>query len=62
MADVVNDCYDDKLGHVTIIDCRYAYEFDGGHIKVSSIFRCSYTCIWYKFFLNSPTKVLSKMS
>ena len=35
MADVVDGCYDDKLGHVTIVDCRYPYEYEGGHIKVS---------------------------
>ena len=35
MADVVDGCYGDKLGHVTIIDCRYPYEYEGGHIKVS---------------------------
>ena len=33
LADVLNGEYDDKLGHVTIVDCRYPYEYDGGHIK-----------------------------
>ena len=35
MADVVDGCYGDKLGHVTIVDCRYPYDYEGGHIKVS---------------------------
>ena len=34
VEDVVNGCYGDKLGEVTIIDCRYPYEYEGGHIKV----------------------------
>ena len=34
MADVVNGRYSDKMKQVTVIDCRYPYEFDGGHIKV----------------------------
>ena len=38
VADVVNGCYGDKLGEVTIIDCRYPYEYVGGHIKVSILY------------------------
>ncbi|XP_060604500.1 M-phase inducer phosphatase 1-like, partial [Ruditapes philippinarum] len=33
MNDVLCGCYDDEIDHVTVIDCRYPYEFDGGHIK-----------------------------
>ena len=33
MADVLRGKYDDNLGEVTIVDCRYPYEFEGGHIK-----------------------------
>ncbi|XP_045188265.2 M-phase inducer phosphatase 1-like [Mercenaria mercenaria] len=33
MNDVLQGCYDDEIDHVTVIDCRYPYEFDGGHIK-----------------------------
>lgn len=30
--------YDSKIDKITIIDCRYPYEFDGGHIKVIVIY------------------------
>ena len=33
MAKVLNGHYSDKIGKVTIVDCRYPYEFDGGHIR-----------------------------
>ncbi|KAH3699275.1 hypothetical protein DPMN_074231 [Dreissena polymorpha] len=33
MADVVCGRYNDVLSDVTIVDCRYPYEFQGGHIK-----------------------------
>ncbi|XP_045170868.2 M-phase inducer phosphatase-like [Mercenaria mercenaria] len=32
MADIVEGRYK-KLGEVTIVDCRYPYEFEGGHIR-----------------------------
>ena len=34
MARIVNNEFEDKLVDYTIVDCRYPYEFDGGHIKV----------------------------
>ena len=33
MTDVLNGKYDDILNSYRIIDSRYSYEFDGGHIK-----------------------------
>ena len=37
MSEVLNGCYDAELDDVTVIDCRYPYEFEGGHIQVASI-------------------------
>ena len=34
MARIVNNEFEDKLVDYTIVDCRYPYEFEGGHIKV----------------------------
>lgn len=34
MDAVLRGCYDDEIDTVTVIDCRYPYEFEGGHIKV----------------------------
>lgn len=36
VADVVSGAYDDVITSCTIIDCRYPYEYNGGHIKVYS--------------------------
>ena len=33
MADVVRGHFNDVLSDVTIVDCRYPYEFEGGHIR-----------------------------
>lgn len=33
MADIVQGRYQEQLGMVTIVDCRYPYEFEGGHIR-----------------------------
>ncbi|XP_071167163.1 M-phase inducer phosphatase-like [Mytilus edulis] len=33
LADVVNGDYDDVISDYKIIDCRYPYEFEGGHIR-----------------------------
>jgi len=34
MNDILTGKYDDVINSYRIIDCRYPYEFDGGHIKV----------------------------
>ncbi|KAK3096273.1 hypothetical protein FSP39_025184 [Pinctada imbricata] len=33
MADLLNGAYDDTVENFRIIDCRYPYEYQGGHIK-----------------------------
>ena len=33
LADVIRGKYNDDVTKVTIVDCRYPYEFDGGHIR-----------------------------
>lgn len=35
MVAAVSHCYDHLVERLIIIDCRYPYEFEGGHIKVS---------------------------
>jgi rhodanese-related sulfurtransferase len=33
MTDVINGTFDDVIGNYRIIDSRYSYEYDGGHIQ-----------------------------
>jgi len=33
MSDVLKGKYDDVIASCRIIDCRYPYEFNGGHIQ-----------------------------
>ncbi|XP_063432096.1 M-phase inducer phosphatase 1-like [Mytilus trossulus] len=33
MSSVINGSYDDVISRYRIIDCRYPYEYEGGHIK-----------------------------
>ncbi|XP_052820196.1 M-phase inducer phosphatase 1-like [Mya arenaria] len=33
MSAVLNGDYDNHIDHLTVIDCRYPYEFEGGHIR-----------------------------
>ena len=35
MAALLNNAYADVIDKLLIIDCRYPYEYDGGHITVS---------------------------
>ncbi|XP_078312409.1 M-phase inducer phosphatase 3-like [Crassostrea virginica] len=32
VVDVISGKYDDSIGSVLIVDCRYPYEYDGGHV------------------------------
>ena len=34
VVDVISGKYDDSIGSVLIVDCRYPYEYDGGHVPV----------------------------
>ena len=45
MANLIVGRYDDVIPNYRIIDCRYPYEYDGGHIKV------------YKHFILKPLKL-----
>jgi rhodanese-related sulfurtransferase len=36
MTDVINGKYDDVIGSYLIIDSRYSYEYEGGHIQGAS--------------------------
>lgn len=38
MCAAMNGEFCDVVDRLFIIDCRYPYEFEGGHIKVSSKF------------------------
>ncbi|XP_052269438.1 M-phase inducer phosphatase-like [Dreissena polymorpha] len=33
LSDVLNGVFSSHIDHVTIIDCRYPYEYEGGHIE-----------------------------
>nr|XP_022336082.1 M-phase inducer phosphatase-like [Crassostrea virginica] len=35
VVDVISGKYDDSIGSVLIVDCRYPYEYDGGHVPGS---------------------------
>lgn len=34
MSDLLRGHFDDVIDSYKVIDCRYPYEFDGGHIQV----------------------------
>ena len=35
VVDVISGKYDEAIGSVLIVDCRYPYEYNGGHVPVS---------------------------
>lgn len=35
MIDILNDVYSSEIENLHIIDCRYPYEYDGGHIQTA---------------------------
>ena len=37
LAQVIEGQYSDVVEKFTIIDCRYPYEYEGGHIKVHTV-------------------------
>jgi hypothetical protein len=37
MSDLLRGHFDDVIDSYKVIDCRYPYEFDGGHIQVMNI-------------------------
>lgn len=43
VVDVISGKYDEAIGSVLIVDCRYPYEYDGGHVPVS--LTCTYTIV-----------------
>jgi len=38
MARLLRNEFSNVVGHYTIVDCRYPYEYDGGHISVRNVF------------------------
>ena len=47
MSGVLDGSYDHQIDKVTIIDCRYPYEFEGGHIKVTHPLLLTLAYIFY---------------
>lgn len=39
MAAVLNHEYDHVIESALVVDCRFPYEYDGGHIRVSILRR-----------------------
>jgi len=42
MAAVLNNAYADEIDELVVIDCRYPYEYDGGHIAVGDLISLSF--------------------
>jgi len=38
MAKLLQNEFSDVVESYTVVDCRYTYEYDGGHISVSCLF------------------------
>lgn len=54
VADLISGRYGEEISKFTIVDCRYPYEFEGGHIQGATNL---YTreAILERFFLEGPT-------
>jgi hypothetical protein len=39
VAALINGAYDDKYDRIIIVDCRFPYEFHGGHIRGACVLR-----------------------
>ena len=35
MIDLLQGKYSSEIEHIHVIDCRYPYEYDGGHISIA---------------------------
>jgi len=60
MADVLKGRYNHKLRNVRIIDCRYKFEFDGGHIRGAENWQHGEDDEFLDGFLPSSKKALPK--
>ena len=59
LADVLDGKYSDVVGNMTIVDCRYPYEYEGGHIRTGENI---YTkqAIMDKFMLSSQHNYIAQ--
>ena len=49
LVGVLNGDYDDVINSCTIIDCRYPYEYEAGHIEVSETSFIIILSLLYKY-------------
>lgn len=45
LARVLHDNFSDTVDKCVVVDCRYPYEYDGGHIQVKKII-VAYFSMW----------------
>ena len=56
MADILQGVYSTKYTNLYIVDCRYRYEYDGGHLPDALHFDNPWNMI--KYFFQNPQKIL----